>query len=89
MERVVIDCGEIRTKEDFHNALAKAMDFPAWYGGNLDALHDLLTEIGTDTTLQLHSWADAEAALGAYGSRLEKVMAMSALENPNLHLEFC
>ena len=89
MERIVMECGEIRTKEDFHNALAKALDFPSWYGGNLDALHDLLTEIGSDTTLQLHSWADAETALGPYGSRLEKVMAMSALENPNLHLEFC
>ena len=89
MERIVMDCGKIRTKEDFHSALAKVLHFPDWYGGNLDALHDLLTEIGTDTTLQLHSWADAEAALGAYGSRLEKVMAVSALENPNLHIEFC
>ena len=89
MERIVMDCGKIRTKEDFHSAMAKAMDFPGWYGGNLDALHDLLTEICTDTTLQLHGWADAEAALGPYGSRLEKVMAVSALENPNLHLEFC
>ena len=89
MERIVMECGEIRTKEDFHSALAKALDFPAWYGGNLDALHDLLTEIGTDTTIQLHGWTDAEAALGAYGSRLEKVIAVSALENPNLHIEFC
>ena len=89
MERIVMECGEIRTKEDFHTTLAKAMDFPAWYGGNLDALHDLLTEIGTDTTLQLHGWADAEAALGAYGSRLEKVLVVSALENPHLHIEFC
>ena len=89
MERIVMECGEIRTREDFHTALATAMDFPGWYGGNLDALHDLLTEIGTDTTLQLHGWADAEAALGAYGSRLEKVLAVSALENPNLHIEFC
>ena len=89
MERVVIDCGTIRTKEAFHAALSQALRFPAWYGGNLDALHDLLTEIGTDTTLQLHGWADAEAALGAYGSRLEKVMAVSALKNPHLHLEFC
>ena len=84
-----MNCGEIRTKEDFHSTLAKALNFPDWYGGNLDALHDLLTEIGTDTTLQLHGWAEAEATLGPYGSRLAKVMAVSALENPNLHLEFC
>ena len=89
MERLILECGTIAAKEDLHTALAQTLAFPGWYGGNLDALHDLLTEIGTDTTLQLHGWADAEAALGPYGSRLEKVMAMSALENPNLHIEFC
>ena len=89
MERIVIDCGSIRTREALHAALAKALAFPSWYGGNLDALHDLLTEIGADTTIQLHDWSAAEAALAPYGSRVEKVLAVSALENPHLSIEFC
>ena len=89
MERVTIDCGAVKSKADLHTALAEALRFPAWYGGNLDALHDLLTAITTDTTLRLESWADAEAALGAYGSRVEKVLAICALENPKLTIEFC
>lgn len=88
MERTAIDCTAIRSKADLHAALAKALNFPAWYGGNLDALHDLLTAI-TDTTLRLENWADAEAALGPYGQRVEKVLAICALENPKLTIEFC
>lgn len=89
MNRVTIDCGAVTSKADLHAALARALDFPAWYGGNLDALHDLLTAIGTDTTLHLQDWPEAEASLGPYGNRVEKVLAMSALENPRLTIEFC
>lgn len=89
MNRIAIDCACIQCKADLHAALAKALDFPGWYGGNLDALHDLLTAIGTDTTLQLHDWPAAECLLGPYGSRVEKVLAVSALENPRLTIEFC
>ena len=89
MERAIIECSAVQNKEDLHAALAKALDFPAWYGGNLDALHDLLTDIAADTTLQLHDWPQAEAALGPYGQRVEKVLAICALENPKLTIEFC
>lgn len=89
MERIVIDCEEIKSKADFHAALARFLNFPDWYGGNLDALHDSLTAIGTDTTVQLHHWPAAEAALGPYGSRIEKVMAVAALKNPHLTIELC
>ena len=89
MKRITIDCAAIRTREDLHAALARALAFPGWYGGNLDALHDLLTDIAADTTLRLENWAAAEAALGPYGSRTEKVLAVCALENPSLTIEFC
>lgn len=89
MDRVHIDCGAIGSKAELHAALARALRFPPWYGGNLDALHDLLTGICADTALILSDWPAAEAALGPYGSRVEKVLAFSALENPHLTIEFC
>ena len=89
MNRITLECGTVKSRTDFHAALAQAMDFPQWYGGNLDALHDLLTAIADETVLQLHDWPAAEAALGPYGSRVEKVLAMAALKNPHLTVEFC
>ena len=85
----MIECGAVKTREELHAALAKTLNFPAWYGGNLDALHDLLTAISADTRLILSDWPAAEAALGDYGKRVGKVLALCALENPCLTIEFC
>ena len=40
---VTIDCSRIQSEEDLHRIFAEALSFPAWYGKNLDALHDCLT----------------------------------------------
>ena len=40
-----------RAAEDLHRALAEGLHFPAWYGGNLDALHDCLTDLNEPTEL--------------------------------------
>ena len=52
MKQSAIDCTGL-TKEDLHRALAESLDFPEWYGKNLDALHDALTEISEDVQLTL------------------------------------
>ena len=41
---VTVSCGGIADKETLHARIAAALDFPDWYGHNLDALYDLLTE---------------------------------------------
>ena len=43
--RFVLDVSACETAEDLHRALAEGLHFPAWYGGNLDALHDCLTDL--------------------------------------------
>ena len=44
MQTVTLYGAEISGKTALHAAIARQLDFPAWYGANLDALHDLLTE---------------------------------------------
>ncbi len=43
--RHVVDGRDIRTKAAMLDALAKAMDFPAYFGRNLDALNDLVNDL--------------------------------------------
>ena len=43
MKIVTIDCAGIQTSAAFHSALAQDMNFPEYYGKNLDALFDCLT----------------------------------------------
>jgi len=33
---------------DFHNEISEKLNFPGWYGHNLDALNDCLSDIETD-----------------------------------------
>jgi len=38
---------------DGHDYLKEVFDFPDYYGKNLDALYDCLTDIGIETTIQI------------------------------------
>ena len=49
---ITIDCGGIATKRELHEQIAEALSFPDWYGHNLDALMDCLTDL-EDTTVTL------------------------------------
>lgn len=40
-------------KEEGHDYLMEAFDFPDYYGKNLDALYDCLTEIGIETQIKI------------------------------------
>ena len=45
MRTIVLDGREMTGKEVFHRLVAQKLELPAWYGGNLDALYDCLTEL--------------------------------------------
>ena len=51
MHRIELD-GKL-IKKDGHDYLKKALNFPNYYGKNLDALYDCLTDIGVDTVIVL------------------------------------
>ena len=84
MEEKIIDCTKIHTKEDLHRIFQETLSFPAWYGSNLDALHDCLTEISGK--VRLLDWETAENRLGSYGKKAKKAIAAAALHNTELDL---
>ena len=84
MEEKIINCALIHTREQLHQAFREALSFPEWYGGNLDALYDCLTE--TCGKVRLLDWETAETRLGSYGAKAKKVIVAAALQNTNLDL---
>ena len=88
MREIILDCTSIHDRASFHGQLAEAMDFPEWYGKNLDALHDCLTDICGETVLRLLHWGAAETALGSYGKAAARVMEEADLENPDFSVEY-
>lgn len=52
MREVTVDCAA-HSPARLHQALAQKLDFPDWYGNNLDALYDCLTDLEEQTRLTL------------------------------------
>ena len=84
MKEIIIDGSTIETAGDLHEALAQALSLPDWYGRNLDALYDCLTELGEDTHLQLHNWHHIEFRLKDYSGKAVYVFHYAMEENPHL-----
>ena len=78
-----IDFTGISGKEALHDYLTDALCLPDYYGRNLDALYDCLTEfpeceiIITDT-----------GTLDEYIALIMDVFSEAAEDNPNIHLFF-
>lgn len=88
MNVITIDCADIRDKAGFHAAVAKALSFPDYYGNNLDALHDCLTDIFADIQIQFENWRLLEEKLGSYTAAIQWAMSHAAEENPNIQVWF-
>ena len=56
MKEITLDCSQITDATQLHQALFTALSLPEWYGHNLDALFDCLTELEEDTHLILKNW---------------------------------
>ncbi len=62
---ITIDCRNCPSSPALHRALAEALSFPDWYGHNLDALYDCLTDLEDEICLQIrHLDVLGEAAAG-------------------------
>ena len=84
MREIIIDGEKIHSKKELHREFAEKLDFPEWYGHNLDALYDCLTEISGK--VRLLDWDTAEVRLGTYGKQAKKAIASAALQNTDLDL---
>lgn len=87
MREAVLDGARTHSREDLHTALAGALPLPEWYGRNLDALLDCLTDLGEDVTLRVANWEALAEALGAYASALLCVLRRAEAENARFQLK--
>ena len=87
MRIAVLDGDAISTREELHAALARELALPDWYGGNLDALYDCLTDLGEETVLRVVHREVLEEKLGPTARGLWRVLKDAEAENPWLQVE--
>ena len=78
------DCALMTDRKATHDYLKAQLMLPEYYGRNLDALYDVLTEIGDDTEIVLENPAAVAEQLGKYGEALLSTMQEAAESNPHL-----
>ncbi len=79
---IIIDFRGVTSKAGFYDLIEEKLAPPEYFGRNLDALHDFLTE--TSALLTLSSFDELRKALGGYAAVLEDMLVAAAAENSRL-----
>lgn len=77
MKELTLDCRDGMTA--IHELLARELAFPEWYGRNLDALFDCLTDLAEDVSITLLQ--------GELLPELKRVLCDAAEENLHIRLQ--
>jgi ribonuclease inhibitor len=82
MKMCILDGKQLYSRKELHAAIAEALNLPEWYGANLDALYDCLTDLQEETQLQICHETELREHLGDYVQKLLKVLQAASEENP-------
>ena len=78
---------EFSKPEELQKFVQDAFSFPDYYGLNLDALYDCLSEISEKTKVVVSNSITEEENLGVYGERFLSVLEEAAQDNEYLELK--
>lgn len=86
MTTIVLDGAYMADKDAAYNYIAKRLGFPSYFGHNLDALYDMLTEPRPQTQLVIYRKEMMLNSLGNYGQRMLDTIRDAIRVNGNLFL---
>jgi len=87
MKQVILDGTKIISREQLHNVLQQCLSLPEWYGRNLDALFDCLTDLNEPICMVLQGRLALRVHLSRYAETLERVLQRAEQENEKFVLQ--
>lgn len=87
MKIAVINGDSINSIEKIHNKLKYQLDFPDYYGMNLDSLWDELTSTSEDIKIIIKNSDNLVESLGNYGIMFLQTIKEATEENEKIHVE--
>ena len=70
MNIYLLDGKDMTSRDEAYRVIAREMNLPEWFGNNLDALYDCLSEQSKDTAVIFVNTAIAEENLGEYSEKM-------------------
>lgn len=86
MKITILNGKRMTSKRAAHEYIKRKLEFPDYYGENLDALWDILTTISQPLVIVLLNSELIYSNLEDYGRALVGVFAEAMEENPNIEL---
>ena len=86
MRIITLDIEKMRSLPMLHKYLHTTLALPEYYGANLDALYDCLTEIAEPTELVVPKMVSQEDYLGWYGEQFLQMLQDAAAANETLKI---
>ena len=80
MRLTILDGRMMTDRDSAHDYIAEALQLPDYYGHNLDALADCLSEMRPDDYILLQHTEDLTDRLGEYGDRMVEVFKEACAE---------
>ena len=87
MKRIRLDGKKMTDRKTAHEYIAGKLSFPEYYGKNLDALADCLSEISEDTYIKLINTEDLINNLGSQYKGFIRVFTDLSEANPHLRFK--
>ncbi len=70
MSIYLLDGKDMTSKEEAYELIAKELAFPYYFGKNLDASYDCLSDMSADNTIHFVNTAILEEYLGDYAEKI-------------------
>lgn len=84
MKKITINGKRLKTREALHKYISDKLSFPEYYGNNLDALYDCLSEINSPLNIIIKNKDIFEEELGQYAVNLILMLTDIQSSNPNI-----
>ncbi|MBA5235545.1 barstar family protein [Pectobacterium aroidearum] len=88
MSEVILDGESIETERDFHKAISSLLDFGLYYGRNLDALRDRLSnDVERPVKIVWVNSNYSKSCLGEYFNKIVKIFEQTKQQDIQFNLD--
>ena len=82
-----LEGSRIPNRKDMAVYMKEIFSFPETFGGNLDALHDCLSEVNADTVIQLDEETLRTVCDEKYAWKVMRVLLDETEDNPHIRVK--